>query len=404
MKDTFDRENLRQLADKWKRGALSDAEQEQMKEWDDSHLDELLVLPDHSGGPEAVKQKMLNQVLAGMAVDKPKSARLWPRIAVAAAAVVAITLGVWLYFVSYSGGRHSEASRDLLTYANDIAPGKNRATLTLADGKVINLSEVKSGVVINKSGLRYSDQSEIGFSPDGSRAREGLGTSRSASRNDGEAVMLTASTPRGGTYQVVLPDGTKIWLNADSKISFPSQFNGETRTIQLSGEAYMEVAKDKAHPFIVESEGQRVEVLGTHFNINAYVDEGTTKTTLLEGSVKVSSLRGQTEAQLNGLILKPNQQAVLQGADHLKIIPVNIEEAVSWQKGYFRFNDEKLRSIMKKLARWYNIEIVYEGKVSDEGFTGTISRSKNISQVLSMLEKTKGIHFKIEGRRVTVSE
>lgn len=329
----------------------------------------------------AARENMQEQMEAWLLtyINKPKEIvvqtgpgykRLWPRVVSVAAAVAAVTLSIWIYT-----SRHPNAGQDSgsAQYVNDIAPGKNSATLSLANGKTINLSDAKTGVVIGDKKLAYNDGAEI---PDW------LGYD--------EVQTLTASTPRGGTYQVTLSDGTKVWLNADSKISFPSQFAEKKRKIMLSGEAYFEVYKDRKRPFIVESNGQEVTVLGTHFNINSYEDESSTKTTLLEGSVRV-----------NDVVLKPNQQAILVNGS-VKVSAANVEQEISWKNGYFRFNDEKIEDIMTKLARWYDIEVIYEGKMNTGGFTGTASRNKNISQVLKLLENTKDIHFKIEGRRVTV--
>ena len=315
-------------------------------------------------------------------------AKLWPRFAIAVAAVAAITLGVWLYYVPSS--RQSAATRDL--YANDVAPGKNIATLTLADGKVIDLDSSRASVVVTDSVKAMT--------------------------------MLTAATPRGGTYQVILPDGTKVWLNADSKISFPSQFTGKERKIMLSGEAYFEVStsytslrgRRTKQSFVVESSGQQVEVLGTHFNINSYADESSIKTTLLEGSVAVRHAESSSASQNSkagvlkqvqdddrfNVVLKPGEQSTLyEGA--IKVQPANVEETISWKNGDFVFNGEPLRDIMRKLSRWYNVEIVYEGYVANEQYTAKISRNKNISEVIQLLEQAEGVHFKIEGRRVIVT-
>jgi transmembrane sensor len=366
-----------------------------------------------------------------------KKVKLWPRIAVAAAAVAAIAFGVWFYTYEVASSR--KAPRNDVAYKNDIAPGKNTATLTLANGQVIQLSDHKIGVIVTTNQLTYNDGTVIPSSlhaPDpslrgGTTKQPPFGdevaASRNAPRND---VMLTASTPRGGTYQIILPDGSKVWLNAASSLKFPSTFIGlVNREVELSGEAYLEIAKDSKHPFVVKTATQQVEVLGTHFNINAYADEGSTKTTLLEGSVKVSSLRGGTTRQPHtsdevaasrraprndgqsnddrgeAVVIQPNQQAVLTGnSKQFKVQAIDPTEAIAWKNGNFKFNGEDIRSIMRKLERWYDIEVYYEGKVPEERYYGDISRYKNISEVLNMLEKAQGVHFKIAGRRVTIIE
>jgi len=342
-----------------------------------------------AGELEVIRGKIYARLPQG--TKQVKVIRLWPRIAVAAAAVAAITLGIWLYYASSINGHHPDAGQDPAVAMNDIAPGKNTATLTLANGKTIVLSDAKTGVVIGDDKLAYNDGVEI---PD-------------QVWHDG-AQTLIASTPRGGTYQVTLPDGTHVWLNADSKISFPSQFTGKERKILLFGEAYFEVAKDKKHPFIVEGGGQQVKVLGTHFNISNYPDEGSVKTTLLEGSVEVSTpapraIPGIQQVTGMRFALVPGQQATYNG-QKITIKEVDASDIVDWKNGEFIFKSEDIKSIMNRVAKWYDIEVVYSGPIPTEGFNGIVSRNKNISQVLKMLEQTNAVHFKIEGKRVYVSK
>ncbi|HKG08362.1 MAG TPA: FecR domain-containing protein [Pedobacter sp.] len=331
-------------------------------------------------------QQMADEVYVQLSaqINSSKKIRLWPRIAVAAAAVATIVFGI--YFYNYSNRDVLEqVKHDMVSH--DIAPGKNIATIKLANGKTIQLSDAKTGVRIADDKLIYND----GSSPEGS------GTVRDNERNGSGkgGELLVASTPRGGTYQFTLPDGTKVWLNAASSIKFPAQFSGRERKILLSGEGYFEVAKDKAHPFIVQTDQQTVEVLGTHFNINSYADEAGTRTTLVEGSVRVS-VNGHKE------VLKPSQQSLLyDGA--IKVQPANVEEVVAWKNGDFVFNGEPLQDIMRKLSRWYNIDVVYKGDVANELYTAKISRNKNISEVIQLLEQAESVHFKIEGRRVIVT-
>jgi transmembrane sensor len=359
--------------------------------------------PEWEGLPAQLKEEMLAETK--VAIDgyllndnQAKVQRLWPRIAVAAAAVAALVFGLYFFTAPRQPDTSSSRTvgRDLL---NDIAPGKNGATITLANGQVIQLSGAKTGVIVGE-GLTYNDHTPVSSytSSRGNERSLDPAESRDLSqgRDDGIAQNLTAETQKGQTYQFTLPDGTKVWLNADSKIEFPSNFmNSKTRNVKLTGEAYFAVVHNAKQPFILESDGQVVEDIGTEFNINAYPDESNVKTTLVEGSAKVSTL------SKNEVVLKPNQQSVL--ANHtINVKEVNTEEAMAWKNGLFRFNDEKITSIMKKLERWYNIEVVYEGEASSEGFTGKISRNNNISEVLMMLEQTKGVKFKVSGRRVTI--
>lgn len=306
-------------------------------------------------------------------LTEPRKMRFWPRIASAAAILLVMGSGFYFYKVQNMG------IKDKISLAQDIPPGRNTAILTLADGKTINLSDAKHGVVIADDKLVYND---------------GTGIAVAKGVQSKTSLEMTANTPRGGIYNVTLPDGTTVMLNAESSLKFPSVFKGKNRKVELRGEAYFEVAKNKSHPFIVESEGQTVEVLGTHFNINSYVSNRYIKTTLLEGSVKVTGKH-------NELVLQPGEQSKLT-AGRLNVQIADIEEAVSWKNGYFRFNDENIVDVMQKIARWYNIEVIYKDKPTLERFTGTISRKSNISDVLDMLERTKTVHFEIEGRRVMV--
>lgn len=322
--------------------------------------------------PDKAEQMYL-QIIADKSV-KVKQRSLWPRIAVAAA-VFAIVFGIWFY--NNDRGVLKQVQDDV-AYKNDITPGKNTATLSF-NGRSVQLSEAKTGVKFDGGKLTYSDGSPL------STKREALPS--------GER-LITATTPRGGTYEFVLQDGTKVWLNADSKLEFyPNYKNKTQRIVKLEGEGYFEVAKDKAHPFIVESAGQKVEVLGTHFNINAYKDESGIKTTLLEGKVKV-----------NDAILKPNQQATLTGVA-ISIKNVDASTAIDWKNGEFICANEPLSAIMRKVERWYNVEVVYTSDdLKNRTFDGAFSRYDNVSRILKTIEFAGTVKFRLEGKKVFVTK
>ncbi|WP_316823085.1 FecR family protein [Pedobacter gandavensis] len=305
----------------------------------------------------------------------PKVYPLWKKAAAVAAMLTGITLA--LYFLETN--KEFPQSNDALT-TNVIDPGKNKAILRLKNGNVVQLSETKTGLVVGDSMLTYND---------------GTVVAEPVNADLNKAEEMTAITPRGGTYQFVLVDGTKVWLNADSRLSFLSDLGksgSRERKVELLGEAYFEVAKDKRHPFIVESKGQRVEVLGTHFNINSYEDESSTRTTLLEGSVKI-----------NQAILKPGEQAVLTGKQ-LKVSMADTETAMAWKNGDFIFNGEDFKSTMRKIARWYDVDIVYGPDLKENiELGGWVSRKSNLSEVLGRIESAGNVHFKVEGRRVLVT-
>ena len=351
------------------------------------------------GPEEQVKAELFEHI--EQQIVPIKKIKLWPRIAAAAAILLVAGAGLFFYTNTF---RHLDDRRDLLNYTNDIAPGKNTATITLANGKTIQLSDAKTGIIIDAASLKYNDGSAVEPS---SRGIEG---------SLGHAVEMTSvATPRGGTYQITLPDGTKVWLNAASSLSFPSTFQGlGNRKVELSGEAYFEVTKDKAHPFIVQTDKQEVEVLGTHFNINSYADEPSTKTTLLEGSVRVvsasrhldpspSSRQSAATRDLLNVTLKPNQQAILTGPTQLNVASVDGNDIIAWKEGKFKCKSETLESLMRKVARWYNVDVVYEDlEVKSETFSGTLSRFDNVSKLLKRIELTGEASFKIEGKKIIV--
>nr|WP_121271792.1 FecR family protein [Pedobacter schmidteae] len=302
--------------------------------------------------------------------------------ALVAAAVAAIVFAIWFFFIPrYSGTSLSRTKGRALT--NDIAPGKNTATITFSGDKSITLNDTKNGVVIGNNKLTYSDGSPISLQEVGFSDQE---------------RMVTAATPRGGTYRIILPDGTEVRLNAASKITFPAKFKDRERRIILDGEAYFKVVHNARQPFIVESRGQEVKDIGTEFNINCYTDEGLIRTTLVEGSAEVSSL-----ISASTLTLYPKQQATLANRT-LKMTEVNVDDVVAWTSGTFSFTSESITSIMRKVARWYDIDIIYETNVSDISFTGSVNRYYKLSTLLDKLQQTGALQFDIEGRKVIVKD
>jgi ferric-dicitrate binding protein FerR (iron transport regulator) len=217
-----------------------------------------------------------------------------------------------------------------------------------------------------------------------------------ASYKSGKKVLYnTLSTPRGGQYQVVLPDGSKVWLNAESSLHFPTAFTGNQREVTLTGEAYFEVAKYMEKPFRVKVDGMSINVLGTHFNVNAYSDENTIKTSLLEGSVKI--IKGNLSE-----LLKPGYQAVLnKKQDKIRITDADMDGVMAWKNGLFQFDGADINNIMHEIGRWYNVEIVYSGKVPTRTFEGKISRDAELSEVLRILELSK-VKFSVVGRKIIV--
>ncbi len=285
------------------------------------------------------------------------------------------------------------------TTPKDIAPGGNKAILTLADGSVIDLDKAANGALATEGESKISKQSDGRL--EYQRTNSPLTTHHS--------LFNTLKTPKGGQYQITLPDGTKVWLNAASSITYPTAFTGNERRVTMTGEIYLEVTKDKSKPFHVQfthGNGQHydVEVLGTHFNVNAYTDEPVASTTLLEGSVKVGGNNRQSA------ILKPGEQAIAVAGPlttHHSPLTIHhspdLEQIIAWKNGAFNFNDKKLVEVMRQLSRWYDVDVIYENNnIPDKTFYGEMGRNLNLSQCLTILEKMQ-VHFRIEaGRKLIV--
>lgn len=271
-----------------------------------------------------------------------------------------------------------------------ILPGKDKAILTLGDGRQIVLDSVGNGVLADQNGVDIHKVQNGQLIYTQTPSRELAAASKPVPYN-------SVFTPRGGKYKLVLPDGTKVWLNADSKLKFPTRFMGDQRIVSMEGEAYFEVAKDAKHPFIVQtSRGLNVRVLGTHFNVMDYKGQPFVKTTLLEGSVKVT--HGQ-----DSLLIVPGQQVVMGKDGGLsKRSNLNLDKVVAWKNGLFYFDQMHIEAIMQALSRWYDVDVVYEGSPCDDLFSAIMNRDNDIHEILSMLEATEKVHFKITGRTIQV--
>ncbi|WP_184549676.1 FecR family protein [Mucilaginibacter sp. FT3.2] len=265
-----------------------------------------------------------------------------------------------------------------------IIPGGNKAILTLANGKQVVLNGAANGNIARQANIAVK------------KLADGLVAYNGGANTSTQAAVTTyntMTTPRGGQYHLILADGTNVWLNAASSIKFPVLFNGSERRVQVTGEAYFEVTHDKTKPFRVESNGQIIEVVGTHFNVNAYADENEVKTTLLEGSVKV-------KVGDKNYLLKPGEQSQLKNGV-VNVTDGDTEEAIAWKNGIFHFNDASIESVMRQLSRWYNVDVKYEGKIQERTFSGEISMNVNASQILDAMSFKK-IHYTIEGKTIIV--
>jgi len=316
------------------------------------------------------------------------------RAGVAAALVLMLGGGV-LYWVT--GKRRAAVPAPVASghYKNDIVPGGNKAMLTLANGSTIVLDSAQDGTLAQQGSTKIIklDGGALAY-----RAAAG-----SKGQTTEQTGFNTIATPRGGQYRIILPDGSKVWLNAASSLRFPAAFTGTERTVELTGEAYFEIAKNAEKPFHVKvpsgvtaGESMDVEVLGTSFNVMAYTNEEKIHTTLLEGKVKVK--QGAMAENLS-----PGRQAIVdQNTSAIEVADANIEQTVAWKDGLFRFKETDIRELMRQVERWYDVDVVYRTDRGDQDFTGVVSRNKNVSTLLQMLELTGTVHFKIEGKRIIV--
>ncbi|UKJ06782.1 FecR family protein [Solitalea lacus] len=329
-------------------------------------------------------ERILNEIFAsdtGVVSLQRRSLSVWYKVA-ASFAALAFLLGVLYY--SFLGEKNQQ--RQQIVQKNDVAPGGNKAVLTLADGKQLILDSAVNGALAKQGNANVL------------KLKNGEIAYNSGSSADKEVMYNTLATPAGGQYKLILPDGSKVWLNAASSIRYPTAFAGKERNVEISGEAYFEVAKNAEMPFKVKIDGDtEVEVLGTHFDIMAYKNELKSATTLLEGSVRIK--RGN-----NHQLLVPGQQAVYQrGVNNaVEVEKADLESVMAWKNGLFVFDNVNIEQVMRQIERWYDVEVVYKGKVPDISFTGVIPRNSNVSKVLQALESTGGLRFAIEGKRIIV--
>jgi len=356
--------------------------------------------------PEPVLSTHISDsILRGILNKKPADVtkiklinRNWFRVAAAAIVLLCISITILIFRNDKPVNEINQVVEfakiiEKPLYKNDIKPGGNKAVLTLADGTKITLDDASQGTLTKQGNTTVIklDDGRLAYNP------------QHVTKITSKAVLYnTLSTPRGGQYCITLPDGTIVWLNASTSLRFPTTFAGNERKVEVKGEAYFEVAKNEAMPFIVSAGNSEVKVLGTHFNVSAYADDKVIKTTLLEGSVEVSLNASPSETTNNVITLAPGQQSQLDSNNGLTIVTADLNEAVAWKNGFFIFNNENIESIMLKVSRWYDIKVNYQVDVSNKKFSANISRLLNVSEVLNMLEQTEAIHFKIEGKSITV--
>lgn len=324
-------------------------------------------------------QQQINERIADGSVVPLLRRISWLRYAAVFTGFVLLAGVTWLLTAPQAADNRQMAQQ------TDILPGGHKATLTLANGSVISLEDAKNGTLATQDGMRIE------------KTKDGNILYSVANGNTQQASTInTITTPKGGQYQVTLPDGTKAWLNAASSLSYPLHFDAKERRVKMTGEAYFEVAKNKNRPFIVESDKQEIQVLGTHFNVNAYPDEGMVKTTLAEGSVRVRARNGQSA------LLKPGQQAILNG--DIQVKEADIAQQLAWKNGDFIFRGETLESVLRQVSRWYDVEVEYPHQLGNMRFNGMVSRAQPLSTIIAMIQSTKKATVSLKGRRLIVTD
>ena len=323
------------------------------------------------------------------------------------AALVALVMGLSVYLFTQNSPDLASPDDKQVQIIEDIQPGGNNATLILADGSVVDLQSIEAGKVIQQNGLSVikTQDGQIAYKTE----------ANNSSINELELTYNTIKTPRGGQYQVVLPDGTYVWLNAASSLTYPTRFESAERVITLSGEAYIEVspkyAKDgKRVPFKVRTKNQEIQVIGTHFNVKAYEEEKETFTTLLEGKVKLIGFENGNRTAKERVLRVG--ETVSWSDNSFEISHVALEKVIAWKNGKFIFTGDNVKNIMKDVSRWYDVDVSYQGDLSNVNFEGSLSRYENISEILRKLELTGTVRFKIisenadqrKGRRIEVMQ
>lgn len=392
MTDTIkmEKERIAYLHHHYLNGTLSI---EEFEEWnillrDTENLDYLSELMDSNWDTMTANDRIhlidnrSDEILAYISAQpyKKKLKANWRVRTIAAAVILLIGLSMYFYIIQ------KDTNLKQSSFAYDVKPGKQGATLTLANGKKIRLSDVSNGEIANQAGISVSKTAE------GELVYEIKDGGTDPNQTN------TLSTAKGETYILTLPDKSRVWMNAASSLTYSATLkkNGK-RSVKLEGEAYFEIAKDPSHPFVVETKTQQVQVLGTHFNINSYADEAVAKTTLLEGSVQVDLIKGGRT-----VLLKPGQQSLLSNGQ-IQIQDVDTDGSVAWKNGYFQFDGKNLETALLEVSRWYNIEIEYkDNSLRKQALAGSISKYENVNNILKTMELTGALKFSVTGRKIVV--
>lgn len=376
------KEHYEKLALKWLEGTITESEKAEFTVWYNSHNDDKSFLPDSFAQSEQdLEDRIFDKVKQLMRQPEPlPSGRrkiLWPKaVAVAATLLVCCLMGLYWWQIA------SREKSDTFQLVHDVQPGGNRATLTLSDGRIVELSEAQTGIVLANGKIQYEDGSQL--------------SAATQEKSLQASSFVTMTTPKGGQYRITLSDGTAVWLNSASTLRYPTRFGKGRRVVELDGEGYFDVSHNEDHPFVVKCNGQEVEVLGTAFNISSYAEEEGIRTTLVQGKVQLNA----TQKGVGRQILQPGQQALLQDTGFL-VANVDTEEVTAWKDGYFQFNGADIYTVMRRFARWYDLEVSYEGTPTREKFMGRIPMDMTLNSVFKVLAAT-GVDFEIKADRQLV--
>jgi transmembrane sensor len=393
-------DDIRELAAKWMDGTITPEEKDRFEKWYNGFDFAKCELMDHwANQPGQIEKQILFKLQASMSPVTPihqlkRSSRWW----VAAASILLLTGAGSTFFYLRNGPAATHANAAGQTLSADVAPGRNGAVLTLSNGSNIVLDSAGNGQIATQgaSQVLIQNGAVVYTSPAVTPSPIGSPAVTSSPITSPAVLYNTMSTPRGRQIRIILPDGSKVWLNAASAIHYPTAFNGNERAVELSGEAYFEIAKDESKPFVVSAAGMRVQVLGTEFNLMAYSDEAKINTTLVSGAVRIHTAT-------NSLVLRPDEQASLSAnANRLTVSKPNMKEVLAWKEGRFRFDGANITTIMRQIARWYDVDIEYSGEAPSNEFNGSISRAEYVMKILGALERTGNVHFSLEGRKIIV--
>jgi len=382
-------QKIRELSQKWIDGTISPEERIFLFNWYDSFDDTQLELDmEQARLFSMLQQDMLRDIQERLGHTAPPIRKMgFLRPAAAAAALILVVAGVWYFSRSTAHPAAPTVAATTPSPRQDVNPGSDKATLTLADGSTINLDNASAGSLATQGGAQVS------------KAGEGRITYTAAAPS-GEKTYNILSTPKGGQYRLTLQDGTQVWLNAGSSIRYPTAFSGKERRVEVTGEAYFDVARNPGMPFRVAVKGftptaAEIEVLGTQFNVNAYSDEPVLRTTLLDGAVKVVTPAASAT-------LRPDQQAILGGSGEMKTTAVpDPDEVIAWKEGAFEFDHADIATVMRQISRWYDVEVIYQGPVTADRFSGRFSRKTSLAGVLKIMN-ISGVQLMAENKKIII--